>query len=215
VNIALVNELKMCFDKMNIDVWEVIRAASTKPFGFQPFYPGPGLGGHCIPIDPFYLSWKAREFQFSTRFIDLAGELNIQMPYYVLGKLEQEFKNRGKKLEGAKILLLGIAYKKDIDDPRESPAFKLLELLEQKGAKVVYNDPHIPRFPNMRHFRHLRIKPVELTEKELASKDAVVIVTNHSEFDYEWIVKHSSLVIDTHNSCGEYMHLWPGKIVRA
>ncbi len=215
VNIALVNELKMCFDKMGIDVWEVIRAASTKPFGFQAFYPGPGLGGHCIPIDPFYLSWKAREFQFNTRFIDLAGELNIQMPYYVVGKLEQELKARGKKLEGAKLLMLGLAYKKDIDDPRESPAFKILELLEQKGAKVVYNDPHVPTFPNMRHYRHLRIKPVELTEKELASKDAVVIVTDHSEFDYEWIVKHSNLVVDTHNSCGALRKVWPDKIVRA
>jgi UDP-N-acetyl-D-glucosamine dehydrogenase len=215
VNIALVNELKMCFDKMNIDVWEVIRAASTKPFGFQAFFPGPGLGGHCIPIDPFYLSWKAREFQFSTRFIDLAGELNIQMPYYVIGKLEQEFKARGKKLEGAKILLLGLAYKKDIDDPRESPAFKILELLEQKGVKVVYNDPHVPRFPNMRHYRHLRIKPVELTEKEVASKDAVVIVTDHTEFDYEWICKHAQIVIDTHNACGPFRAIWPDKIVRA
>jgi len=215
VNIALVNELKMCFDKMGIDVWEVIRAASTKPFGFQAFYPGPGLGGHCIPIDPFYLSWKAREFQFNTRFIDLAGELNIQMPYYVLGKLETELKNRGKKLEGSKILMLGLAYKKDIDDPRESPAFKILELLEQKGAKVVYNDPHVPQFPNMRHYRHLRIKPVELTDKELASKDAVVIVTNHSEFDYEWICKHSQLVIDTHNSCAQFLKVFPQKIVRA
>ena len=215
VNIALVNELKMCFDKMGIDVWEVIRAASTKPFGFQAFYPGPGLGGHCIPIDPFYLSWKAREFQFNTRFIDLAGELNIQMPYYVMGKLEAELKQRGKKLEGAKVLLLGLAYKKDIDDPRESPAFKILELLEQKGAKCVYNDPHVPTFPNMRHYRHLRIKPVELTEKELASKDAVIIVTDHSEFDFEWIVKNSSLVVDTHNSCAAFREMWPDRIVRA
>jgi UDP-N-acetyl-D-glucosamine dehydrogenase len=215
VNIALVNELKMCFDKMNIDVWEVIRAASTKPFGFQAFYPGPGLGGHCIPIDPFYLSWKAREFQFNTRFIDLAGELNIQMPYYVIGKLEEELKRRGKKVEGARVLLLGLAYKKDIDDPRESPAFKILELLEQKHAKVVYNDPHVPTFPNMRHYRHLRIKSVELTERELASKDAVLIVTPHSEFDFEWIVKNSQLVLDTHNACGPFRRLWPERIVRA
>jgi len=215
VNIALVNELKMCFDKMGIDVWEVIRAASTKPFGFQAFYPGPGLGGHCIPIDPFYLSWKAREFQFNTRFIDLAGELNIQMPYYVVGKLEAELKARGKKVEGSKLLMLGLAYKKDIDDPRESPAFKILELLEQKGAKVVYNDPHVPTFPNMRHYRHLRIKPVELTEKELASKDAVLIITDHSDYDYEWIVKHSALVVDTHNTCAQLRNVWPDKIVRA
>ena len=215
VNIALVNELKMCFDKMGIDVWEVIRAASTKPFGFQAFNPGPGLGGHCIPIDPFYLSWKAREFQFNTRFIDLAGELNIQMPYYVLGKLEAELKQRGKKLDGSKILILGLAYKKDIDDPRESPAFKILELLEQKGAKAVYNDPHVPTFPTMRHYRHLRIKPVELTERELASKDATIIVTNHSAFDYEWIVKHSTLVVDTHNACAAFRARWPDRIIRA
>jgi UDP-N-acetyl-D-glucosamine dehydrogenase len=217
VNIALVNELKMCFDKMGIDVWEVIRAASTKPFGFQAFYPGPGLGGHCIPIDPFYLSWKAREYQFNTRFIDLAGELNIQMPYYVIGKLEDALRRQGKKIEGAKILILGLAYKKDIDDPRESPAFKVMELLEQKGAKVVFNDPHVPQLPNMRHYRHLRgrVKPVDLTEKELASKDAVLIVTAHSTFDYEWIVKHSQLVIDTHNACGPFRAIWPDRIVRA
>jgi UDP-N-acetyl-D-glucosamine dehydrogenase len=214
VNIALVNELKMCFDRMGIDVWEVIAAASTKPFGFQPFFPGPGLGGHCIPIDPFYLSWKAREFQFNTRFIDLAGELNIQMPYYVIGKLEDALKIRGKSLDGAKIMLLGLAYKKDIDDPRESPAFKLLELLEQKGAKCVYNDPHIPEFPNMRHYRHLRIKPVELSDKELSSKDAVLIVTNHTEFDYEHIVRHATLIIDTHNACSK-LRQWKHKIVRA
>ncbi|MBI4375456.1 MAG: nucleotide sugar dehydrogenase [Elusimicrobia bacterium] len=215
VNIALVNELKMCFDRMGIDVWEVIEAAATKPFGFQAFYPGPGLGGHCIPIDPFYLSWKAREFQFSTRFIDLAGELNVQMPYYVLGKLEEVLNGKGKKLEGARLLLLGLAYKKDIDDPRESPAFKLLELLEVKGAKVAYNDPYIPSFPAMRHYRHLKVRPVELTEKELAGRDAVIIVTNHSLFDYEWILKHSQLVVDTHNACGPYRQRWQEKLIRA
>ncbi len=214
VNIALVNELKMCFDRMGIDVWEVIAAASTKPFGFHPFYPGPGLGGHCIPIDPFYLSWKAREFQFNTRFIDLAGELNIQMPYYVIGKLEEALRTRGKSIEGARVMLLGLAYKKDIDDPRESPAFKLLELLENKGAKCVYNDPHIPQFPNMRHYRHLKIKPVELSDKELASKDAVMIVTAHSAFDYEYIVRHSPLIVDTQNACGQ-LKQWSHKIVRA
>ncbi len=215
VNIALVNELKMCFDRMGIDVWEVIKAASTKPFGFQAFYPSPGLGGHCIPIDPFYLSWKAREFQFNTRFIDLAGELNIQMPYYVMGKLEEALRARGKKLEGAKVLLLGLAYKKDIDDPRESPAFKLLELLEQKGAKVVYNDPYIPNFPNMRHYRHLRVKSVPLCEKELASKDAVIIATDHTEFDYDLIGKFATLIIDTRNALEHLAKVMPDKIVRA
>jgi UDP-N-acetyl-D-glucosamine dehydrogenase len=201
VNIALVNELKMCFDRMGIDVWEVIEAASSKPFGFQAFQPGPGLGGHCIPIDPFYLSWKAREFQFNTRFIDLAGELNIQMPYYVISKLEEALKVRGRNLSGAQILLLGLAYKKDIDDPRESPSFKLLELLEQKGAKVVYNDPYVPQFPEMRHYRHLKVKPVSLTEEELSSKDAVLIATDHGAYDYPWIVKNASLVVDTRNAC--------------
>jgi UDP-N-acetyl-D-glucosamine dehydrogenase len=198
VNIALVNELKMCFDRMGIDVWEVIRAAATKPFGFQPFYPGPGLGGHCIPIDPFYLSWKAKEFQFTTRFIDLAGEINVQMPYYVVSKLEQALKPRG--LRDAKILVLGLSYKKDIDDPRESPSFKVIELLLTKGAKVVYNDPFFPTFPAMRHYRHLKVAPVGLTEKTLAEQDAVVIVTDHSAYDYAWIVEHAKLVIDSRNA---------------
>ena len=214
VNIALVNELKMCFDRMGIDVWEVIGAASTKPFGFQAFFPGPGLGGHCIPIDPFYLSWKAREFQFNTRFIDLAGELNIQMPYYVLSKLEHALQAQGKKLQGSKILMLGLAYKKDIDDPRESPAFKLLELLEQKGAEVVYNDPHIPSFPTMRHYKHLKVKNVAVTESVLVSVDAALIVTDHSEYDYETIAKHAPLIVDTRNACGGLTQ-WREKIVRA
>ena len=214
VNIALVNELKMCYDRMGIDVWEVIAAASTKPFGFQAFFPGPGLGGHCIPIDPFYLSWKAREFQFNTRFIDLAGELNIQMPYYVISKLVEGLRGQGKKLEGANVLMLGLAYKKDVDDPRESPSFKLLELLEQKGAKVVFNDPHIPTFPTMRHYMHLKVKSVELTEEVLSSVDAVLIVTDHTSYDYEHLVKHAPLVIDTRNACGGFTHSRE-KIVRA
>jgi UDP-N-acetyl-D-glucosamine dehydrogenase len=214
VNIALVNELKMCFDRMGIDVWEVIGAASTKPFGFKAFYPGPGLGGHCIPIDPFYLSWKAREFQFNTRFIDLAGELNIQMPYYVMSKLEEALRGRGKDLKGARILMLGLAYKKDIDDPRESPAFKLLELLEQKGASVVYNDPNFPKFPAMRHYQHLKVKSVPLTEEVLGGVDAALIVTDHSDFDYEKIVEHAPLVVDTRNACGG-LRQWREKIVRA
>lgn len=214
VNIALVNELKMCLDRMSIDVWEVIGAAATKPFGFQAFYPGPGLGGHCIPIDPFYLSWKAREFQFNTRFIDLAGEINIQMPYYVLAKLEEGLRSQGKKLEGAKILMLGLAYKKDIDDPRESPAFKLLELLAQKGASVVYNDPNIPRFPETEHTRHLKVSSAQVTPETLASVDAAVIVTNHSAYDYGMIARHAPLIIDTRNACAGEKG-WGGKIVRA
>jgi UDP-N-acetyl-D-glucosamine dehydrogenase len=214
VNIALVNELKMCFDRMGIDVWEVIGAASTKPFGFQAFYPGPGLGGHCIPIDPFYLSWKAREFQFNTRFIDLAGELNIQMPYYVMAKLEEALRGQGKKIEGARILMLGLAYKKDIDDPRESPAFKLLDLLGQKGAEVVYNDPNIPKFPAMRHYEHLKVKSVPLTEAVLTSVDAALVVTDHTDFDYETIARHAPLIVDTRNACGG-LSQWREKIVRA
>lgn len=214
VNIALVNELKMCFDRMDIDVWEVIGAAATKPFGFQAFYPGPGLGGHCIPIDPFYLSWKAREFQFNTRFIDLAGEINIQMPYYVMAKLEEGLRAQGKKLEGARVLMLGLAYKKDIDDPRESPAFKLLELLEQKGASVVYNDPNIPKFPESEHTKHLKVSSVPVTNATLAAVDAVVIVTNHSDYDYEMIARGAPLIVDTRNACAGQTR-WKEKIVRA
>ncbi|HLF92781.1 MAG TPA: nucleotide sugar dehydrogenase [Planctomycetota bacterium] len=201
VNIALVNELKMCLDRMGIDIWEVIAAASTKPFGFQPFYPGPGLGGHCIPIDPFYLSWKAKEYQFATRFIDLAGEINVQMPYYVVGKLEEALRARKKALSGSRLLVLGLAYKRDIDDPRESPSFKVIELLEQKGATVRWHDPFFPRLPAMRHYRHLKAKPVELDEKALRESDAAVIVTDHTAYDYAWIVKHAPLVLDTRDAC--------------
>lgn len=206
VNIALVNELKMCYDRMGINVWEVIAAAATKPFGFQAFYPGPGLGGHCIPIDPFYLSWKAREFQFVTRFIDLAGELNIQMPYYVMAKLEEGLRGQGKKIRGSKILILGLAYKKDIDDPRESPAFKLLELLGEKGAEAVYNDPNIKTLPRMRHYRDLDIESVPLTRETLESVDAALIVTDHSAFDFDEIVRHAPLVVDTRNACQGITH---------
>jgi len=201
VNIALVNELKMCFERMGIDIWEVIRAASTKPFGFQPFYPGPGLGGHCIPLDPFYLSWKAKEYQFATRFIELAGQLNVQMPYYVLGRLEEAFRKRNQSLSGSRILVLGLAYKKDIDDSRESPSFKVIELLESKGATVRAHDPFLPTIPVTRHYKHLKAKTTELTEKALKESDAVVIVTDHSSYDYAWIVKHSPVVVDTRNAC--------------
>ncbi|HEX7899020.1 MAG TPA: nucleotide sugar dehydrogenase [Planctomycetota bacterium] len=201
VNIALVNELKMCFQKMGIDVWEVIAAAATKPFGFQAFYPGPGLGGHCIPIDPFYLSWKAKEFQFATRFIDLAGEINVQMPFYVLARLDEALKARGTSVAGARILVLGLAYKKDIDDPRESPSFKIIELLEAKGATVSANDPSFPEIPPMRHYRHLKAKGVALTPKTLAAHDAVILVTDHSAYDYPKIVKHAKLVVDCRGAC--------------
>ncbi|MDE2038840.1 MAG: nucleotide sugar dehydrogenase [Elusimicrobia bacterium] len=215
VNIALVNELKMCFDKMGIDVWEVIEAAATKPFGFQRFSPGPGLGGHCIPIDPFYLSWKAREFQFNTRFIDLAGELNVQMPYYVVGKLEEALRARGLKLEEARILIVGLAYKKDIDDPRESPAFKILELLAEKGAKIAYHDPRIPAFPAMRHYKHLKAASVALNAKELSGRDAVVVVTDHSDLDYALIAKSSRLIVDTRNAMAPFAKAFGDKIVKA
>jgi UDP-N-acetyl-D-glucosamine dehydrogenase len=213
VNIALVNELKMCFEKMGIDVWEVIAAASTKPFGFQPFYPGPGLGGHCIPIDPFYLSWKAKEYQFATRFIDLAGEINVQMPYYVMAKLDEALRSRKKSLPGARILVLGLAYKKDIDDPRESPSFKVIELLEDKGAQVRFHDPYHPAIPATRHYKHLQAKPAELTAPVLAAQDAVVIVTDHSCYDYPWIARHAKLVVDTRNACRGVSA--DGKVVKA
>lgn len=214
VNIALVNELKMCFERMGIDVWEVIAAAATKPFGFQPFYPGPGLGGHCIPIDPFYLSWKAKEFQFATRFIDLAGEINVQMPYYVVAKLEEALRARGRTLAGAQILVLGLSYKRDIDDPRESPSFKIIELLEQKGAEVSCHDPFFPSIPPMRHYRHLKARAVPLTRKTLSASDAVMIVTDHSSYDYARIVRHAKLVVDTRDACRD-VKTGRDKIVKA
>jgi UDP-N-acetyl-D-glucosamine dehydrogenase len=190
----------MCFEKMDIDVWEVIRAASTKPFGFQAFYPGPGLGGHCIPIDPFYLSWKAREYQFATRFIDLAGEINVQMPYYVTGRLEQALADHGRKLRGSRVLVLGLAYKPDVDDARESPAFKIMEILKERGAKLSYHDPHFPKFPTTRHYRHLNTPSVKLAPRTIASQDAILIVTNHSDVDHAKVVKHAKLVVDTRNA---------------
>ncbi len=199
VNIALVNELKVLFDQMGIDIWEVIRAAATKPFGFTPFYPGPGLGGHCIPIDPFYLSWKARQYNLSTRFIELAGEVNLSMPPYVIAKLADALNRHGKALNGAKILILGLAYKKDVDDMRESPSLELIELLRQKRAKVEYNDPHIPKAPRTRE-HHLKMRSKKLTRKMLATYDAVLISTDHSVYDYDFIVANAQLVIDTRNA---------------
>ncbi|MFT3879248.1 MAG: nucleotide sugar dehydrogenase [Gemmatales bacterium] len=201
VNIALVNELKMLYDRMGIDVWEVIEAAKTKPFGFQAFYPGPGLGGHCIPIDPFYLTWIAREYGQSTRFIELAGEINTGMPSYVVSRIADALNDRTKPIRGSNILMLGMAYKKDIDDPRESPGFELMELLLQKGAKVKYNDPHIPRLPAMRHYPGLRMESSDLTAELLKSQDIALVVTDHSAYDWNFIVQHSSLVVDTRNAC--------------
>ncbi len=199
VNIAMVNELKILFDRMGIDVWEVIRAASSKPFGFTAFYPGPGLGGHCIPIDPFYLSWKAREFGLTTRFIELAGEVNVSMPQYVIDKVMHALNDRGKALKGSKILVLGLAYKKDVDDVRESPSIELIELLRKNGAKVDYNDPHVPRTHKMRE-HDLKMISKKLSAKMLRSYDAVLISTDHSSYDYPFIVDNAKLVIDTRDA---------------
>lgn len=199
VNIALVNELKLLFDRMGVDVWEVIRAASTKPFGFTAFYPGPGLGGHCIPIDPFYLSWKARQYGMTTRFIELAGEINVSMPRYVVTKLMEALNDKAKALKGSKILVLGLAYKKDIDDVRESPSLELIELLTESGAKVDYNDPHCPRTHKMRE-HDLKMTSKKLSAKMLAGYDAVLISTDHTSYDYQFIVDNAQLVIDTRNA---------------
>jgi UDP-N-acetyl-D-glucosamine dehydrogenase len=200
VNIALVNELKMLYDRMGIDVWEVIDAAKTKPFGFQAFYPGPGLGGHCIPIDPFYLTWLARKQGLPTRFIELAGEVNSRMPEYVITRLADFLNDAGKPIKGSHICILGMAYKKDVDDPRESPSFVLLEMLLARGAIVTYNDPHIPKLPAMRHHDVPDMSSTELTSKFLAAQDCVVIATDHSAYDYDFVVKHAQIVIDTRNA---------------
>jgi UDP-N-acetyl-D-glucosamine dehydrogenase len=202
VNIALVNELKMLFDRMGIDIWEVIAAAETKPFGYQAFYPGPGLGGHCIPIDPFYLTWKAREFDFSTRFIELAGEINTSMPYYVTGKTGEVLNRAGKSFNGSKILVLGVAYKRDIDDKRESPALKIIQLLSEEGAEVMYHDPHVPMFKGLRNFPDMAMKSVALTEEVLGGVDLVVLVTDHSAYDYSFIERHAKYIVDTRNAFG-------------
>jgi UDP-N-acetyl-D-glucosamine dehydrogenase len=199
VNIALVNEMKIILDRMGIDVWEVIEAAKTKPFGYMPFYPGPGLGGHCIPIDPFYLTWKAREFEMNTRFIELAGEINTSMPFWVVRKVMDALNDREKSLKGSKILVLGAAYKKDIDDPRESPSFKLMEILLDKGAIVDYNDPFIPELPSMRMY-DVKGKSVDLTAENLASYDCILVSTDHTVYKFDFIVKHAQLVIDTRNA---------------
>jgi UDP-N-acetyl-D-glucosamine dehydrogenase len=199
VNIALVNELKCVFDAMGIDVWEVIEAAKTKPFGFQPFYPGPGLGGHCIPIDPFYLTWAARKYGVHTRFIELAGEINTAMPHYVVERVAEALNEDGKPVKGSRVCVLGVAYKKDVDDPRESPAFALLEMLRRRGARVSYNDPHIPALPHMRHHT-IRLESEPLTPEFLAAQDCLVVVTDHSAYSFEEIVKHARLLVDTRNA---------------
>jgi UDP-N-acetyl-D-glucosamine dehydrogenase len=199
VNIALVNELKIAFDRMGINVWDVIEAAKTKPFGFQPFYPGPGLGGHCIPIDPFYLTWKAREYGVATRFIELAGEINSGMPGYVIHKIMDALNERGKSLKGSRILVLGAAYKRDTDDPRESPGLEIMEELLSKGAAVDYSDPHLPQLPVVRRHR-LDLSSVTLTEDTLRGYDAVVLVTDHSRFPYELIHRNASLIVDSRNA---------------
>lgn len=200
VNIALVNELKVLYDKLGIDVWEVIDAAKTKPFGFQAFYPGPGLGGHCIPIDPFYLTWLARKHGEQTRFIELAGEINTHMPHYVISRLAEFLNDQAKPIKGSKIALLGMAYKKDVDDPRESPSFELAKLLLARGAVLTYNDPHVPHLPKMRHYPDMpAMDSQELTPAYLSAQDCVLIATDHSAYDADFIVQHSKLVLDTRN----------------
>ena len=214
VNIALVNEMKVLLDRMGVNIWEVIEAAKTKPFGFQAFYPGPGLGGHCIPIDPFYLTWKAREYDLSTRFIELAGEVNTYMPYYVVEKTIDALNAHGKSIKGARVLILGLAYKKDVDDIRESPSLKLMELFEKKGARVDYNDPYVPRTHKMRMY-DFRKRSIKLTEENLKKYDCVVISTNHSSYDYDFIVKHANLVVDTRNATKDLRKKYNSKIVLA
>ena len=200
VNIALVNELKLLCLRMGIDIWEVIEAAKTKPFGFTPFYPGPGLGGHCIPIDPFYLTWKAHEYEFPTRFIELAGEINSSMPEHVVAAVADALNQRKKCMNGARILVLGVAYKKDIDDLRESPSLRIIQLLQQHGAAVDYNDPSFPRLHKMRAYDFAHMASVDISPAALAAYDAVVIATDHSTYDYELIVRNSQLVLDSRNA---------------
>jgi UDP-N-acetyl-D-glucosamine dehydrogenase len=216
VNIAMVNELKVIFDAMGIDVWEVIEAAKTKPFGYMPFYPGPGLGGHCIPIDPFYLTWKAREFGINTRFIELAGEINTLMPRYVISRLSEALSTHsGRALKRAKILMIGLAYKKNIDDMRESPALTLIELLEAGGAAVSYHDPYIPRIkPSREHGALADRRSVSLTARRIAAADAVLIVTDHDGVDYRLIAEHAQLVVDTRNVMAR-AGIKGGRIVKA
>ena len=201
VNIGLVNEMKIVADKMGISIHEVIEAAATKPFGFVPYKPGPGLGGHCIPIDPFYLTWKAREYGINTRFIELAGEINHYMPQWVVGKVMDALNDRGKALKGSRILVLGLAYKKNIDDTRESPAVEIMDLLQAKGAHIDYSDPHVPTFPRKRDY-HFDLQSVALTPESIASYDCLVLATDHDGFDYQQLVQHARLVVDTRGRLG-------------
>lgn len=202
VNIGLVNELKMVCQRMGIDIYEVIRAASTKPFGFTPYYPGPGLGGHCIPIDPFYLTWKAREYGLNTRFIELAGEVNTNMPHWVIDRVVDALNDRGKSLRNSKILILGIAYKKNVDDMRESPSVEMMEILRGKGAEIAYSDPHVPEFPKMRE-HSFDLKSVALTPEAISTFDCVLIATDHAKFDYEMIRESAKLIVDSRGAYRE------------
>lgn len=210
VNIGLVNEMKIIADRMGIDIYEVIDAAATKPFGFTPYYPGPGLGGHCIPIDPFYLTWKAKEYGLSTHFIELAGEINRDMPQWVVSKIADALNDRQKSLKGSRVLALGIAYKRDVDDMRESPSVMVMEILRDRGAVVEYSDPNVPVFPRMREHK-FDLKSIELTPETVASYDVVVLLTDHSDFDYDMIAEHSNLVVDTR---GKYRSK-AGNVVKA
>ena len=213
INIAMINELKIIFDRMGIDVWKVIAAAKTKPFGFQAFYPGPGLGGHCIPIDPFYLSWKAKQYDVTARFIELAGELNTAMPYYVIGKVAESLNDAGRAIRGARILVLGLAYKKDVYDLRESPSVVLIEQLKHRGARVDYNDPFIPRTHAQRQ-HDLRMKSIPLTAENLKRYDLVLIATDHSVYDWQFIVRNARRIVDTRNATAG-IRGGRGKITRA
>ncbi len=200
VNIALVNELKVVFDAMGVDVWEVIEAAKTKPFGFNAFYPGPGWGGHCIPIDPFYLSWKARQYGATAHFIERAGEVNTSMTGYVIEKITDALNRQKKPVNGSRILILGVAYKPNVDDIRESPALPLISRLKKRGGKVSYHDPHIPVFPRLRRYPDLTMEAVELSESVMAQQDVVVVVTDHCAYDYAWVGRHAKLIVDTRNA---------------
>src|SRR5258708_4709020 len=200
VNIALVNELKLLAERMNIDIWEVIDAAATKPFGFMPFYPGPGLGGHCIPVDPYYLSGKARKYDFPARFIELAGEINTAMPYHIVDAIATALNNSKKSLNGSKLLILGVAYKKDVDDLRESPSLKIMQLLQQRGAHIEYNDPYFPQMHKMRHYNFEAMKSVPISPEALSKYADTIIATDHSSYDYHAIVDGSKIVVDTRNA---------------
>jgi UDP-N-acetyl-D-glucosamine dehydrogenase len=205
VNIALVNELKPVLAAMDIDIWKVVAAASTKPFGFQAFYPGPGLGGHCIPIDPFYLTWKAREFGHHTRFIELAGEINNSMPHYVIQRTIEGLNGHGKPLHGSKVLVIGLAYKADVDDVRETPAAEIIKLLFEHGADVSYHDPHVPLFAGMRKYKEYRMESVPLSKQNLTAADCVLIVTNHTATDWKAIAQHGRLVVDSRNAMARFL----------